>query len=250
MNLGGRSVATGRTTSDDATDAAAVRWGIGDALFGLFLSLTLSLLVSSAALSVVGRERFADLPLWATALLQVPLWIALLGVPLAATYLKGRRSLQRDFGLRLRWSDAPLGLGLGLALQLGIGVLVQLVYPLVGLDLDRVGESAQRLTAEATNGLGVVLVILIAAVGAPLFEELFYRGLFLRSVQHRFGDLAAVVVPAVVFGLVHFQAFDLLPLVVFGVAMGAVTVRVGRLGIAIWAHVAFNLTALLSLLYL
>jgi membrane protease YdiL (CAAX protease family) len=91
-------------------------------------------------------------------------------------------------------------------------------------------------------------VILIAAIGAPLFEELFYRGLFLRSVQRRFGDVAAVVVPALVFGLVHFQLFDLLALALFGVAMGIVTLRVGRLGIAVWAHVAFNLTAVLSLL--
>lgn len=227
-----------------------VRWGLGDAVAGLLLSLTLSILVATAALAVVGEDVFEDLPLWGTALLQVPLWVALLGVPLAATHLKGRRSLRRDFGFAMRWSDVPVGLALGLALQLGLGILLQLLYPLLGIDVDRVGESAQELTAEATNGFGVALVILIAAIGAPLFEELFYRGLFLRAVQRRFGDAAAVVVPAVVFGLVHFQLFDLLALVLFGVAMGIVTLRVGRLGLAIWAHVAFNLTALLSLLYL
>lgn len=226
-----------------------VRWGMGDALGGLLLSLLLSLLVSSVVLGVVGEDGFDDLPLWATALLQVPLWVALLGVPLVATKLKGRRSLRTDFGFAMRWRDVPLGLALGVGLQIVLGIVLQVLYPLLGLDLERVGDSAEDLTADATNGVGVALVLLIAAVGAPLFEELFYRGLFLRSVQRRFGDAAAVVVPAVVFGLVHFQPFDLLALVLFGLAMGVVTLRSGRLGLAVWAHVAFNLTALLSLLY-
>jgi hypothetical protein len=227
-----------------------VTWGIGDAVAGVLLSLTLSILVAVAAVAIIGQDGLEDLPLWGTALLQVPLWVALLGVPLAATHLKGRRSLRLDFGLAMRWSDIPVGLGLGLGLQVVLGILINELYPRVGLDVDRVGESAEALAAEATNGFGVALVMLIAVVGAPLFEELFYRGLFLRAVQRRFGDVAGVVAPALVFGLVHFQLFDLPALVLFGVAMGVVTLRVGRLGVAIWAHVAFNLTALLSLLYL
>jgi hypothetical protein len=227
-----------------------VRWGMGDVAAGILLSLVLSILVSSVVYSVVGSDAFDDLELWATALLQVPLWLALVGVPVVATRLKGRRSLARDFGFTMRWSDIPLGLGLGLGLQIALGIVLQLVYPLLGIDLDRVGDSAQDLADRATSGAGVVLVLLIAAVGAPIVEELFYRGLFLRSVQRRFGDGAAVVVPAVVFGFLHFQLFDLLALVLFGIAVGVLVLRQGRLGMAIWTHVAFNLTALLSLLYL
>lgn len=229
-------------------DERTVRWGIGDAVIGVVASLTLALVVSGVALSVVGEERFDDMALWATALLQVPLWLALVGVPLLATHLKGRGSVALDFGFRQRWSDIPLGLLLGLALQFALGIVLQVLYPLLGIDLDRVGESAEELTGAATDAFGVVLVVLIAAVGAPVVEELFYRGLFLRAVQRRFGDVAAVVVPALVFGLVHFQLFDLVPLVAFGVAMGVVTLRSGRLGLAVWAHVAFNLTAVVSLL--
>lgn len=229
-------------------DERTVRWGIGDAVVGVVASLTLALLVSGVALAVMGEEGFDDLELWATALLQVPLWLALVGVPLLATHVKGRGSLAVDFGFRQRWSDVPLGLLLGLALQFALGIVLQVLYPLLGIDLDRVGESAEELTGAATDAVGIALVVLIAAVGAPVVEELFYRGLFLRAVQRRFGDLAAVVAPALVFGLVHFQLFDLVPLVAFGVVMGVVTLRSGRLGLAVWAHVAFNLTAVVSLL--
>lgn len=239
-----------RVSSEVEAGDETVRWGMGDALAGLLLSLVLSIVVSTLVLSAMGDDAFDDLPLWGTALLQVPLWVALVGAPLVATHLKGRRSLRVDFGFAMRWSDVPLGLGLGLLLQLVLGILLQVLYPLLGIDVDRVGETASDLADRATNGFGVALVILIAAVGAPLVEELFYRGLFLRAVQRRFGDGAAVVVPALVFGLVHFQLFDLLALTLFGVAVGALTLRIGRLGMAIWAHVAFNLTALLSLLYL
>jgi membrane protease YdiL (CAAX protease family) len=179
---------------------------MGDVAAGILLSLVLSILVSSVVYSVVGSDAFDDLELWATALLQVPLWLALVGVPVVATRLKGRRSLARDFGFTMRWSDIPLGLGLGLGLQIALGIVLQLVYPLLGIDLDRVGDSAQDLADRATSGAGVVLVLLIAAVGAPIVEELFYRGLFLRSVQRRFGDGAAVVVPAVVFGFLPLPA--------------------------------------------
>ena len=240
----------GQSPAAAAAPTEAVRWGMGDAVAGLLLSLALSVLASTAVLAAVGQDAFEDLALWATALLQVPLWLALVGTPLVATHLKGRRSLRDDFGLAMRWSDVPLGLGLGLALQVALGVLLQVLYPLLGIDLDRVGDSAEDLAVRATDGPGIVLLLLIAAVGAPVVEELFYRGLLLRSVQRRFGDAAAVVVPAVVFGLVHFQVFDLVALVLFGMAVGTLALRQGRLGMAIWAHVAFNLTALLSLLLL
>jgi hypothetical protein len=246
---GASAPGTGPAPAGEGVEAGGdVRWGMGDVAAGILLSLALSVLASTVVYSVVGEDAFDDLSLWAMALLQIPLWLALVGTPVVATHLKGRRSLRRDFGFTMRWSDVPLGLGLGLGLQIALGIVLQLVYPLFGIDLDRVGESAEDLAERATGGLGVVLVLLIAAVGAPIVEELFYRGLFLRAVQRRFGDIASVVVPAVVFGLLHFQLFDLLALVLFGVAVGALVLRQGRLGMAIWAHVAFNLTALASLL--
>jgi hypothetical protein len=130
-----------------------------------------------------------------------------------------------------------------------LGIVLQVLYPLVGLDVDRVGESAEALAAEATNGVGGRARDPHRRRRRPAVRGALLPGLFLRSVQRRFGDVAAAVVPALVFGLVHLQLFDLLALVLFGIVLGVVTMRVGRLGPAIWAHVAFNLTALLSLLY-
>jgi membrane protease YdiL (CAAX protease family) len=48
----------------------------------------------------------------------------------------------------------------------------------------------------------------------------------------------------------HLQPLQFPALLVFGVILGVLTVRYGRLGPALWAHVGFNATTLASLLLL
>jgi len=55
-------------------------WGISHVATGVVLSIVSSLFVGSLVLAFVDRD---PLPLWITALLQVPLWFGLLGVPMA-----------------------------------------------------------------------------------------------------------------------------------------------------------------------
>jgi membrane protease YdiL (CAAX protease family) len=225
-----------------------VRWGVGDALLGLGLSLLLPAFVGLAVYAVAGWDRSDDVPLWGVALLQIPLWACLLGVPLWATHRKGRRSLARDFGFRMQWSDIPLGLGVGLVAQFVLGLAINLLYRLLGIDLDKVGETAKQLTDVAVGPVEVIVLVLVVAVAAPLLEELFYRGLWLRSVEKRFGPVAGVAVSSLIFALVHFEPYDFLALFGFAVVIAVLALRTGRLGPSIWAHVAFNLTAVISLL--
>ncbi len=225
-----------------------VRWGMGDAVVGMSLTILVPLVVGSMVLVATGRQNFDGISLSGVALLQVPLWAGLLGAPLWSTYAKGNRSLKVDFGLAMRWRDIPLGLAAGFVTQLVLVVLISALYPLLGVDPEQVGTSAEELTSSATDTLGVVLLVAIVAVAAPLFEELFYRGLWLRAVERRWGTTWAVISSSLVFGLIHFQIYDLPALIGFGLVVAILTVRCGRLGPAIWAHVAFNLTAVVSLL--
>lgn len=239
-------VATDGTVADGA--GGSVRWGMGDALLGTVLTFVVPAVVVLPVLLATGRDTLTGVPLWAVALLQVPLWAGLLGAPLWSSFLKGRRSLAADFGLRMRWTDVPLGLAVGLGAQVVLLVGLTVLYELLGLDLDKVGASAKELTASADDVVGVVLLVAIVAVAAPLFEELFYRGLWLRAVEHRWGTTSAVVLSSLVFGAIHFQIYDFPALAGFGLVAAVLTVRTGRLGPAIWAHVAFNLAAVITLL--
>lgn len=225
-----------------------MRWGMGDALLGTLLVLLVPSIVVVIALGIAGVEEADDVALWASALLQIPLWVGLLGVPVWATMRKGRQSLRLDFGLEWRRSDLVLGVVVGFAAQFALGILLLPLYRLLGIDEDKVGEAARQLADRAEDPIGVIALLLVAVVGAPIFEELFYRGLWLRAIERRAGTAAAVVGSSLVFGLMHFQWVDTIALAGFGAVAAVLTVRTGRLGAAIAAHFVFNLTAVVTLL--
>jgi membrane protease YdiL (CAAX protease family) len=228
----------------------ARRWGLGDVLVGFAVGFGGSLIAGGAYLSATGRETADDIPLSALALLQIPLWVGLFGVPLVATGIKGRGPVE-DLGLRARPGDVPVGLLVGALTQL---VLIPLLYvPVLWLlrDIDReeISEDARRLTDQAHGG-GVLLLVLVVVICAPIAEEVFYRGLLLRALEPRLGRVGGLLTQAGVFGLSHFQAIQFPALVLFGLVAGILAQRTGRLGPGIAAHMAFNGTAVFTLLAL
>ena len=235
--------------SDDvAPSPPAIRWGMGDAVIGVVASLLLSQIGVAIIFAVGDYSIVDDLPLWVTAVAEVPLWVGLVGTVWWATTRKGSGSLRRDFGLVMRWTDVPLGLVAGFVGQIAIALIVIPLYTLLGINTDEVGQTAEKLADRAVHTPDVVVLILVVVVGAPIVEELFYRGLVLRSIERRWGTGVAAVVTSVVFAAIHFQPYDFLALALFGFLASMLAVRTGRLGPGIWAHVAFNLTAVVSLL--
>lgn len=221
-------------------------WGLGDVALWFVVAQVSSLLGASLLLSVTGHEPGATLPLGLVALLQVPLWVGYLAGPLLTTSTKGRGPVA-ELRARITAADVLPGLLLGVAAQL---VAIPALYHLVVLrfvDGDLSGP-AQDLVDRADDPLGVLLLVLVAGVGAPLVEEVFYRGFLLRGLARRLGDGPAVVVSSVVFAAVHLQGLQFPALMLFGLLAGWLTVRTGRLGMAWAAHVGFNGATLAVLL--
>jgi len=218
------------------------RWGLGDALWGWGAAVVLGAVVGALIISAAG---YADAdqegwPLWLVAVTQVPLWIGLLGAPVVAAR-RNRSTLAREFGLAGRVSDVPIGLVIGIAGQF---LLVPLIsYPWLALwdkTPEDLSHTAESLVSKATDPLGVVLLVAIVVIGAPVIEELFYRGLLLRSLQKLLPDWGAIVLCGLVFGASHFQLLGLPALAAFGMVLAFIAVRTGRLGMAIAAHLSFN----------
>ena len=162
--------------------------------------------------------------------------------------------LRADYGLTVRlWPDVPLGVAVGLVSQYGLVPLFELpLLPFVPHLFTRLGAPAVSLTSGA-HGAGLVLLGVLVCLGSPLVEELYFRGLLLRGlagrllgIGARLGPVVSVLLVGVVFGLVHFEALQLLALVGFGVVLGTLAWRTGRLGPGIVAHVAFNTAAFVS----
>lgn len=188
-----------------------------------------SALLGSAAYSLVGT--FDDLRVMLAG--QVGLWFGL--VP--SVYLAARSTGEpfRMFaGFQAKRVDVCWAL-LGPLLQLLIGFAYS---PFVSAE--ELSKSAQRVVDLAKGQVVLYLLLCVSTViGAPVVEELFFRGLVVRSAISR-GTVFAVVVSAVLFGAVHQQLLLFPALACFGALCAVLAVRFGRLGPAIWLHVGFN----------
>lgn len=224
------------------------RWGLGDAALGFLVALVSAAIGLELILAATGHTDAEDVPIGVIALLQATLWVGLLGAPIVAGRYRGN-GVVRDFGLRGRPIDLPVGLGLGLVCQF---LLVPLVsYPwvrLLGRDLDDVSTAARDLIDKATDPLGVALLVVIVVIGAPIIEELFFRGLVQRAVARRFGAGWAIAASSLLFGLAHFQTLQAPALVALGVVLGLLAHRNGRLGPGIATHMTFNAVTVVALL--
>ena len=221
---------------------------MGDAVAATVIGIVVASVVGGIALAVAGADSGDDLALWAIGLLQIPLWVGLAGVPIWASLRKGTGSLREDYGLEMRPWDVPIGLVVGFACQVLFAVAAPPIYRALSIDSDKINEASEKLADKAHDPFGVVCLFLMVVVGAALVEELCYRGLWMRSAIRRLGVVGGVVLSAVVFGLVHFELYALPLLTLFGLVLGVLAARTGRLGPGIWAHVAFNLTAVVDLL--
>ncbi len=230
-------------------EVRAPGWGPGIAFAGWLAAVLAGGLAAGLALSASGEERSADAPLWVAGVGQMALWGVMVAVALLASTRFGTGRPAEDLGWRIRPADVALGVAVGLACQL-VSTLGYALADAAGLvDLDDVERPAQELVdrAEASTG-GVVLLVLLTAVGAPLVEELFYRGLLLRGLLRVARPALAAGVSALLFAAAHVQALQFPALAGFGLVLAVLTLRSGRLGPALAAHVAFNATALVFLL--
>ena len=228
----------------DEVQETAPRWGLGDVAGGLLVGLLATLVASSIWVGITGAKSGGDPSLSTLAIGQAGLWVGLLGAPILASRRKGTGDLGRDFGLTFKPSDPLVGIPIGVVCQL---LMVPLIYlPLQEFISKRDLEAPVRRVTESAHGAGFIALSAVVVVGAPFVEELFFRGLLLRSLQRRFGPAWAVAGSSLVFGLVHFELLQLPALVAFGVVLGVIVVNTKRLGPAIFAHAGFNLVTMIA----
>lgn len=244
----GPSASTGRSfLSGPADPSAWGTWGLGDVAGGILASQFLAAVCTVVAMGLAGWTSASDVPMWGLALLQLPLWAGWVG----ALVVAGRKGdgVVAEFGFRAEWLDVPVGLAIGVLLQLVVLPLVYLpVLALLGKDNDDLSKPAKELAGRANGGVGWVLLLLLVGIGAPVVEELFYRGLFQRALLKRgLPAWASVLLGSAVFAAMHLEALQFLGLFVFGLVAGALAWRTGRLGPSVAAHVGFNVTTVVTL---
>jgi membrane protease YdiL (CAAX protease family) len=229
------------TTEERSPTRRRVRWGLGEAVAGYLAAFVLLNLVGGIWYGVTGQN---DPSLGSIIATLAALWVGLVGTVVLTSRFKGQGSLRADFGLAIEARDVPLGLAIGVASQFLLSLLY-LPFRVLNPELDPSAEAERLIDPVQGGGLLVLAVLLV--VGAPVVEELFFRGLLQRALSRRFGPGWAVAVSSLAFGLTHYQPVQLLGLVAFGVVLGLLAERSGRLGPGIVAHGAFNATTVVLL---
>jgi membrane protease YdiL (CAAX protease family) len=212
------------------------RWGLWDAWIMLGGAIALVALVT-LVLSAV------DAPLAVLLLVGtlVP-WLALAGWPLLATRWRGNGPVI-DLGIRLTWRDVGLGLVGGVISLAVAAALAGLSTLLFGEFTSSAGDVAAELT-EAAGRPVVVLFAFMLAFGAPVVEELAFRGLIFAGLRkHGFGPVVTITLSALVFALFHLEPARILVVGGVGLVLGVLRWRTGSLGAGIVAHCVNNLPA-------
>jgi len=90
--------------------------------------------------------------------------------------------------------------------------------------------------------------LIIAGVLAPLSEEVFFRGFLYPAFRNRWGVWRGMIFTSLIFGLLHFDLFRVLPLVLGGIWLNRMYEKSGTLYLPILAHAVWNLTMTVLLL--
>jgi membrane protease YdiL (CAAX protease family) len=94
----------------------------------------------------------------------------------------------------------------------------------------------------SADGAGLVLAIGVVVVGAPVVEEIFFRGMLYEKLARKFPGVA-VAVTSVLFMLVH--GGIILPIFILGLAFGIRRLKGESVWFTIGAHAAWNASVVL-----
>lgn len=215
--------------------------------YAVSLILTAALVGGVAALL---GENVAEIDnnAWVVGLGSLALWgPACVGVYVLSKQY-GTRSVRRDLGVTFVTRDL-VGVVIGVASQLVLVGLATWPFTKIFPDSfsqDRVEQRAKDLL-DGAGGAWIILLFIVVVVGAPVVEELVYRGVLQTSISRATNATTAWIIVAVWFAAIHMSLVELPGLFAFALVLGYQRRQTDRLGLCMVTHAAFNATGLLLL---
>lgn len=216
-------------------------WWFGDA----FIMIVLYFVFGIAAFIAVGGA--AEPTGWAVIAIQAAPWIALVGWPAVLTYWRGN-GIFIDLGLRWRWSDIGWGLLYGFAalvVAIIIGAITTMIQGEFSSAAGDVGESL------AQNPAVLIAFVICVVIGAPIAEEIAFRGMIFTSLaKFKMWPILTVIMSAAIFALFHGEPVRFPLLFGIGLVLGLARWHTGSVTTAIVAHMVNNAVGGIGLLML
>ena len=210
-------------------------WGDMLAVVGIYLMATVATSIVTAIIAAVSggagslAERMSSGPMSALSY-GLSMGLTILGVLI---YRKLRRGKGRVFRLSMRGFN-PMLILWGFVLVLITGIVIEPV-------LNLFPESFLNLLNQmGSNGGWSVLML---AVLAPVMEEVLFRGILLEAVREKYSSGRAIVVSALMFGVIHIIPQQVVNAFVIGLILGFIYVRTDSLWPVIIIHALNNAMA-------
>ena len=230
----------------------APRWGMPDIILGILAYLVGSFVGALAA--VVLTDDRAVLVIGGL----VGSWVGIIAFLFLISRVKGQGSFRDDFGFKVKGWDPLIGLGAGFFALFSSGIAQLTVAAAIGTEPK--SNANDIFGPMENNRVGMAIMAIMATIGAPLVEELLFRGLAVRAIDRRLGGIVAVLGSAVVFSLLHINppadggTWATVPpliagILVYGVIFAVLTRWFRRLGPAIFAHITINGLSSILLVY-
>jgi sodium transport system permease protein len=183
---------------------------------------------------------------------QLGLIATLWGVLLLPTLLIAKR-LRLDFRETFQLKPAPwqgltaallMGLGASIVLSIGIGWLESNFLPMSDEMKQEMSRQMAEFFPKPENALQWASLLFIGALSPAICEELLFRGFILQGLRGSVRPWVAVVVTALLFGLLHMSIYRLAGTTALGVLMGFLVLRTGSIYPAMLFHFVNNALAL------
>lgn len=137
--------------------------------------------------------------------------------------------------------------GLSMALIVSVmAISAAFVIEPVSMLLPEMSEAPKMAMEQMLKG-PVWIVLISVSVFAPFFEEWLCRGIILRGLLKKMKPGWAIVISALVFGLIHMNLWQAIPAFIIGVILGYVYYKTGSLRLTMLMHCVNNtLSVILS----
>ena len=129
-----------------------------------------------------------------------------------------------------------------------IGEFITSQIPTTGPFFGEYYQYFSKLMEQMTNDTATL--ILLAVFMAPLFEEIIFRGIIMKGLLNKgMKPFPAILISAVVFGLVHGNPWQFIGAILLGSVLGLVYYKTKSLLLPILLHAFNNLCAVILLTY-
>ncbi|KUK10319.1 MAG: Abortive infection protein [Clostridia bacterium 41_269] len=219
-------------------------WNFFDVIITLIFVYTGSYIIGNAVSSIINKEISLFVRYLLAGTVQTLLFIA---VTYGVIFFKGKGNL-KEIGMKgiNLVENIRKGVGGGLILFIIVlfsGFIVSFLVP-----IEPKPQPFAELLLKADTPFEIFVPFFIGSFLAPLGEEVYFRGFVYPVLRKKFGVLKGIIITALFFAALHFDAVRFIPIAVGGIGLTWLYENTGSLITPIIAHSLWNTLMLVLLL--